>query len=104
LITSGRVAATVDGLTLDVSPRGVGVTFPRERLQELESLLETLVEDRLPLEITLRLPQGSVTATGQLVWWGLLGEPGDLSIRAGILLRDDWPEADWKLIQKNLEP
>ena len=104
LLTRGRTPQTIDGMTLDVSPRGIGVKFGRGNLAGLDSLLENLVEDRLPVEVTLRLTQGSVTTQGQVMWWGFLGDDEQFALRAGILLPKEWSEADWKLLQANLAP
>jgi hypothetical protein len=99
----GRNPQTIDGLTMDISPKGIGVKLGRGRVAGIDSLLETLVEDRLPVEVTLRLPQGAVSVEGQLMWWGLLGDDERFALRAGILLREGWSDADWKLIQENLK-
>ena len=101
LTTSDRAAQIVDGETIDVSESGLGVKFS-SGTQKLDALLETLVEDRLSVDIMLRLPEGSVRARGQVVWWGLLGDDDKFGIRAGILLPSAWSESDWVLIEKNL--
>jgi PilZ domain len=101
LSTTGRTAQTVDGETIDVSESGLGVKFS-SGTQKLDALLETLVEDRLSVDVMLRLPEGSVRTTGQVVWWGLLGDDDKFGIRAGVLLRSAWSESDWLLIEKNL--
>lgn len=104
LVTSGRAAQTVDGETLDVSAVGVGVKIGRGKPGIVDNLLESLVEDRLTVEVSLRLPQGSVRGEGQVMWWGVLGGDEDrLSLRAGILLSEPWSDADWKLIEASLE-
>lgn len=104
LVVSGRSGDIIDGETSDVSPKGIGVKFSRGRLSAIDALLETMVEDRLSVEVTLRLPEGSVSAGGQVMWWGMLGDDEKFSLRAGILLREEWSDADWNLIQKNLAP
>ncbi len=101
LSTPGRAPQTVDGETMDVSGAGLGVKFS-SRAEKLDTLLETLVEDRLSVEIMLRLPEGSVRTQGQVVWWGLLGDDDKFGIRAGILLPSPWSDSDWVLIEKNL--
>ena len=101
LTTSDRAAQIVDGETIDVSGSGLGVKFS-SGTQKLDALLETLVEDRLSVDIMLRLPEGSVRSRGQVVWWGLLGDDDKYGIRAGILLPSPWSESDWVLIEKNL--
>jgi hypothetical protein len=101
LSTAGRAPQTVDGETMDVSGAGLGVKFS-SRAEKLDTLLETLVEDRLSIEIMLRLPEGSVRTQGQVVWWGLLGDDDKFGIRAGILLPSPWSDSDWILIEKNL--
>ncbi|MGH7821723.1 MAG: PilZ domain-containing protein [Candidatus Binatia bacterium] len=102
MMTSGRVPQTIDGETIDVSARGLGIKFGRGKSLGIDSLLEGLVEDRVGVEVTLRLPQGSVSVHGQIMWWGLLGDDERFAMRAGVLLRDGWSEADWKLIEENL--
>jgi len=101
LSTAGRAPQIVDGETIDVSASGLGVKFS-SRVEKLDTLLETLVEDRLSVEIMLRLPEGSVSTQGQVVWWGLLGDDDKFGIRAGILLPSSWSDSDWLLIEKNL--
>jgi hypothetical protein len=101
LSTAGRAPQIVDGETIDVSASGLGVKFS-SRVEKLDTLLETLVEDRLSVEIMLRLPEGSVSTQGQVVWWGLLGDDDKFGIRAGILLPSPWADSDWQLIEKNL--
>lgn len=93
----------IDGRTLDVSARGVGVKFGPSGVDKLDMLLETLVEDRAIVEVTLRLPEGSVSARGHLMWWGLLGESDGYSIRGGVLLSEGWSPEEWQLIEKNLK-
>jgi hypothetical protein len=102
LSTAGRAPQTVDGETIDVSGTGLGVKFSSRAAGEVDTLLETLVEDRLSVEIMLRLPEGSVRTQGQVVWWGLLGDDDKFGIRAGILLPSPWADSDWRLIEKNL--
>ena len=102
LSTGGRAPQTVDGETIDVSETGLGVKFSGRGAGKLDALLETLVEDRLSVEIMLRLPEGSIGIQGQVVWWGLLGDDDKFGIRAGILLPSPWLESDWRLIEKNL--
>jgi len=102
LSTAGRAPQTVDGETIDVSGTGLGVKFSSRGPGKLDALLETLVEDRLSVEIMLRLPEGSVRTQGQVVWWGLLGDDDKFGIRAGILLPSPWADSDWQLIEKNL--
>ncbi len=102
LTTQGRSSQVIDGETLDVSGTGLGIKFASAASSKLDSALETLVEDRVAVEITLRLPQGSVTSSGQLAWWGLIGDDARFSIRAGILLARPWSDADWELIENNL--
>jgi len=101
LSTAGRAPQIVDGETIDVSASGLGVKFS-SRVEKLDTLLETLVEDRLSVEIMLRLPEGSVSTQGHVVWWGLLGDDDKFGIRAGILLPSSWSDSDWLLIEKNL--
>jgi hypothetical protein len=103
MIPGGRTADAVDGETLDVSSNGLGVKLRRGRGGAVDELLERLVEDRLPIEAMLRLPEGSVAAEGQLMWWGLLGDDEGFTIRAGILLPKGWSSADWQLIEKSLK-
>jgi hypothetical protein len=103
IITTGRHPETIDGVTLDISMKGLGVKFGRGKMAGLDALLETLVEDRLPVQIMLRLPQGSVTVEAQVVWWGLLGDDEKFALRAGVLLRQEWSDTDWKLIEDNLK-
>ncbi|MGH7803053.1 MAG: PilZ domain-containing protein [Candidatus Binatia bacterium] len=102
LVPRGRPLEAVDGQTLDVSSNGIGVKLRRGRSVSIDELLETLVEDRLSIEVMLRLPEGSVSAEGQLMWWGLLGDDEGFTIRAGILLKTGWSTTDWQLIEKNL--
>ena len=92
----------MDGETIDISGTGLGVKLSSSRASKLDALLESLVEDRLTVEIMLRLPEGSVSTQGQVVWWGLLGDDDKFGIRAGILLPGSWSDADWELIEKNL--
>jgi hypothetical protein len=103
MIVAGRSGEIIDGETIDVSSRGMGVKFARGKTPGVDLLLETLVEDRLPVDITLRLPEGSVSAAGNVVWWGMLGDDEKFALRGGVLLLQNWPDADWTLIQKNLE-
>jgi hypothetical protein len=100
--TMERLVQTVDGETIDVSNTGLGVKFSSRGPAKLDALLETLVEDRLTVEVMLRLPEGLVTSKGQVVWWGLLGNDDKYGIRAGVLLPSPWSDADWQLIEKNL--
>src|SRR5256885_16784610 len=102
LNTRGRLAETIDGETIDVSNSGLGVKFSNRGASKLDTLLETLVEDRLTVEVMLRLPEGSVSTQGQVVWWGLLGDDDKFGIRAGILLPSPWSDSDWQLIERNL--
>ena len=102
LTTAGRAPETVDGETIDVSGTGLGVKFSSRGARKIDVLLETLVEDRLTVEVSLRLPEGSVSAQGQVVWWGLLGDDDKFAVRAGILLPSPWSDSDWRLIEKNL--
>jgi hypothetical protein len=102
LTTRGRLSQVIDGETIDISGEGVGIKFASSGRDKLDSLLESLVEDRVAVELTLRLPEGSVTSTGQVMWWGLLGDDSKFSVRAGILLPKPWSDADWLLIDKNL--
>lgn len=103
MIPRGRAGDTIEGQTLDVSPTGLGVKLVRGRSGAVDELLETLVEERLPIEAMLRLTEGSVSAEGQLMWWGLLGDEDGFTIRAGILLPKGWSSADWLLIESNLK-
>lgn len=104
MIPRGRSGEAIEGQTLDVSPNGLGVKLVRgHSASAVDELLETLVEDRLPIEAMLRLAEGSVSAEGQLMWWGLLGDDEGFTIRAGILLPKGWSSADWLLIEKNLK-
>jgi hypothetical protein len=104
LVPRGRPLEAVDGETLDVSSNGIGVKLRRGRSVAIDELLESLVEDRMAIEVLLRLPEGSVSAEGQLMWWGLLGDDEGFTIRAGILLKTGWSTADWQLLEKNLVP
>lgn len=97
-----RMSHTIDGETTDVSGKGIGVKFGRTGSRQVDALLEGLVEDRLSVDVVLRLPQGSVRAQGRMMWWGLLGDDDRFSIRAGILLDQRWSAADWELIEKNV--
>ena len=103
MVPRGRPNEAVDGQTLDVSANGVGVKLRHGKTISIDELLEGLVEDRLAIEVMLRLPEGSVSAEGQLMWWGLLGDDEGFTIRAGILLKKGWSSSDWSLIEKNLE-
>lgn len=102
MIASGRVSEAVDGETMDVSERGLGVRLGKGDIRKVEALLESLVEDRHPAEVTLRFPEGSVRVEGQVMWWGILGDDEQFALRAGILLRNGWSASDWTLIQKHL--
>ena len=102
LSTPGRAPQTIDGETIDVSGSGLGVKFSTPAAQKIDTLLESLVEDRLTVEIMMRLPEGSIRMQGQVMWWGLLGDEDKFGIRAGILLSSAWAESDWGLIEKNL--
>jgi hypothetical protein len=102
LVPRGRAQEAVDGQTVDVSNNGVGVKLRRGPKVSIDEMLEGLVEDRLSIEVLLRLPEGSVSAEGQLMWWGLLGDDEGFTIRAGILLKKGWSTTDWQLIEKNL--
>jgi PilZ domain-containing protein len=101
LSTQGRSPQTIDGETIDVSESGLGVKFSSRAAGKVDALLESLVEDRLTVDIMLRLPEGSIRMNGQVVWWGLLGDDDNFSVRAGILLPQPWSDADWALIEKN---
>lgn len=103
MVAAERPSEPIDGRTLDVSERGIGVKFGPSGVDKLDMLLETLVEDRAVVEVTLRLPEGSVSAKGHLMWWGLLGEPDGYSIRGGVLLSEGWSPEDWQLIEENLK-
>ena len=103
MIPRGRAGDAIEGQTLDVSPTGLGVKLVRGRSAAVDELLETLVEDRLPIEAMLRLAEGSVSAEGQLMWWGLLGDDEGFTIRAGILLPKGWSSTDWQLIESNIK-
>ena len=103
ITTRGRLPQTIDGQTIDVSDTGLGVRFAKSNSQaKLDALLESLVEDRLAVELMLRLPEGSLSTEGCVMWWGLLGEEDKFGIRAGILLTRSWTAADWQLIEKNV--
>lgn len=102
LITTGLISHTIDGETIDVSERGLGIKFGRGKVPAIDSVMEDLVEDRLPVEITLRLPEGSISVKGHVVWWGLLGDDERFALRAGILLSTDWNEGDWKRIEDSI--
>ncbi|MGH7897737.1 MAG: hypothetical protein ACREQQ_07285 [Candidatus Binatia bacterium] len=103
LTTRGRLPQQIDGETTDVSSLGLGVKFPSSRNQaRLDTLLESLVEDRLVIEVMLRLPEGSVGCEARVVWWGLLGDEDKFGIRAGVLLAQPWSDMDWELIEKNV--
>jgi hypothetical protein len=102
MVPRGRPLEAIDGQTLDVSSNGIGAKLRRGRSVSIDELLENLVEDRLDIEVLLRLPEGSVSAEGQLMWWGLLGDDEGFTIRAGILLKKGWSTTDWQLIEKNL--
>ena len=102
MVPRGRGVDAVEGETLDVSSNGLGVKLRRGKSVSIDELLEALVEDRLAIEVLLRLPEGSVSAEGQLMWWGLLGDDEGFTIRAGILLQKGWSPTDWQLIEKNL--
>lgn len=102
MIATGRATEPIDGETLDISSKGLGVKLGRRNMARVDMLLEGFVEDRLSVEVTLRLPEGSVSALGQVMWWGLLGDDDKFGLRAGILLHKVWSDSDWALIQKNL--
>ena len=102
MVPRGRPLDAIDGQTLDVSSNGIGAKLRGGRSVSIDELLESLVEDRLEIEVLLRLPEGSVSAEGQLMWWGLLGDDEGFTIRAGILLKKGWSTTDWQLIEKNL--
>lgn len=102
LSTLGRVPQTIDGETMDVSGTGLGVRFSSSGAGKFDVLLESLVEDRVTVEVTMRLPEGSVSMPGHVMWWGLLGDDDRFGIRAGILLPRPWSDGDWALIEKNL--
>ena len=102
MVPRGRPLEAIDGQTLDVSSNGIGAKLRGGRSVSIDELLESLVEDRLEIEVLLRLPEGSVSAEGQLMWWGLLGDDEGFTIRAGILLKKGWSATDWQLIEKNL--
>jgi hypothetical protein len=98
-----RPSDAIEGETLDVSEFGMAVKLGRSDVAARDSLLQRLVEDRDPVDVWLRLPEGSVSAHGQVTWWGLLGDEGEVAIRAGILLPRGWNAQDWTLIEKNLK-
>jgi hypothetical protein len=102
LSTQGRSPQTIEGETIDVSGSGLGVKFSSRTTKPIDVLLESLVEDRLTVEIIMRLPEGSIRIHGQVMWWGLLGDDDKFGIRAGVLLSTPWAESDWQLIEKNL--
>jgi hypothetical protein len=102
LSTLGRLSQTIDGETIDVSGNGLGVKFSTRAAEKLDALLESLVEDRLTVEIMLRLPEGSVRLQGQVVWWGLLGDEDQFGIRAGILLPQPFSDSDWAVLEKHI--
>jgi hypothetical protein len=103
MTTRGRLPQQADGETMDVSAQGIGVRFQSTANQaKLDTLLESLVEDRLLVEVMLRLPEGSLSSEGHVAWWGLLGDDDKFGIRTGILLARPWSEADWELIEKNV--
>ena len=102
LSTQGRSPQTIEGETIDVSGSGLGVKFSTRATRQVDTLLESLVEDRLTVEIIMRLPEGSIRIDGQVMWWGLLGDDDKFGIRAGVLLSTPWAESDWQLIEKNL--
>ena len=99
---STQSSQTIEGETIDVSGSGIGVKFSSRAATKIDSLLESLVEDRLKVEIIMRLPEGSIRIQGQVMWWGLLGDDDKFGIRAGVLLSSPWAETDWQLIEKNL--
>jgi hypothetical protein len=100
LVPRDRPNDSVEGHTIDVSANGAGVKFSRGRGGKIDALLEQLVEERSEIEIHLRLPEGSVSASGTLMWWGLLGEEEGYTLRGGVLLPRGWSARDWDLIQK----
>ena len=102
MIAAGRVSEAVDGETMDVSSKGLGVKLGKGNIAKVEALLESLVEDRQPAEVTLRLPEGSVRIEGQVMWWGILGDDREFALRAGILLPNGWSDSNWTLIEKYL--
>jgi hypothetical protein len=102
LSTQGRAPQTIEGETIDVSGSGLGVKFSSRAATKIDTLLESLVEDRLTVDIIMRLPEGSIRIQGQVMWWGLLGDDDKFGIRAGILLSSAWADSDWALIEKNL--
>ncbi len=102
MTASGRTSETVDGETMDVSSKGLGVKLGKGNIAKVEALLEDLVEERHPAEVTLRFPEGSVRIEGLVMWWGILGDDDEFALRAGILLRDGWSDPDWAVIQKYL--
>ncbi len=102
LRTTGLAPRTLQGETTDVSGSGLGVKLSSGGPGKLDALLESLVEDRLSVEVMIRLPQGSIRVEGHVVWWGLLGDDDQFSIRAGILLLRPWSDDDWSVIDKNL--
>lgn len=102
LVPKERPGDAIDGETIDVSANGLGVKIVRDAVGKVDRLLEELVEDRVTVEVLLRLPEGSVAAEGYLMWWALLGENEGCAIRAGVLLRSGWSAQDWKLISKSL--
>src|SRR5205807_10417405 len=101
LSTPGRSPQTIDGETIDVSGSGLGVRFSTRSPNKVDTLLESLVEDRQTVEIIMRLPEGSIRMQGQVMWWGLLGDDDQFGIRAGILLSSGWADSDWGLVEKN---
>jgi hypothetical protein len=102
LSTPGRSPQTIEGETIDVSGSGIGVKFATRAATKIDALLESLVEDRLTVDIIMRLPEGSIRIQGQVMWWGLLGDDDKFGIRAGVLLASPWAETDWRLIEKHL--
>ena len=101
LSTQGRSPQTIEGETIDVSGNGLGVKFATRAAEKIDSLLESLVEDRLTVDIIMRLPEGSIRMQGQVMWWGLLGDDDKYGIRAGVLLSAPWSDSDWDLIEKH---
>lgn len=102
LRTTGLAPREIRGETTDISGSGLGVKLSSDGPGKLDMLLESLVEDRLSIEVLIALPQGSLRVEGHVVWWGLLGDDDQYGIRAGILLLRPWSDDDWAVIEKNL--
>lgn len=98
----GLAPREIRGETTDISGNGLGVKLSSEGPGKFDMLLESLVEDRLSVEVLVGLPQGSLRVEGHVVWWGLLGDDDQYGIRAGILLLRPWSDDDWAVIEKNL--